>query len=76
MKGLMLLLALAFAGACAAPTGTEPVTEPTAGPSLDETIPTCRSGYAIANRNGEWVCEPIEQQSAPAGTTETSTDAP
>lgn len=76
MKGLMLLLALAFAGACAAPTGTEPVADPAAGPSLDETIPTCRSGYAIANRNGEWVCEPIEQQSTATGTAETTSDAP
>jgi hypothetical protein len=62
MKALMLLLALAFAAACSAPTSTEPVADPGPGPSREETVPTCRSGYAIANRNGEWVCEPIEEQ--------------
>lgn len=69
MKGLMLLLALAVAGACAAPT--EPVAAPGAERSLDE-VPTCRSGYAIANRNGEWVCEPIEGEP----TTTTTNTAP
>jgi hypothetical protein len=62
MKKLMLVLVLAVAGACAAPTGTEPVADPTLDESPDQ--PTCRSGYAIANRNGEWVCEPAESQAS------------
>lgn len=68
MKALMLLLALAFAAACADPTGTEPVAETGDRPTLDE-IPTCRSGYAIANRNGEWVCEPIGGEASSTNTT-------
>ena len=62
MKALMLLLALAFAAACSAPASTEPVVDPGEGPSREEAMPTCRSGYAIANRNGEWVCVPVEEQ--------------
>lgn len=71
MKALMLVLALSLAAACSAPTSTEPAVD---GPRMDEGAPiTCRSGYAIANRNGEWVCVSetgeVESASTPASTT-------
>lgn len=55
MKKIVLLLVAVVLAACSTPSA--PVT-PEA--SFDEAPITCRGGYAIANRNGEWVCEPVE----------------
>lgn len=55
MKKILLLLVTVVLAACSAPSA--PVA-PEA--SLDEAPITCRGGYAIANRDGEWVCEPVE----------------
>jgi hypothetical protein len=49
-------LVLAACSESSKPTAPEPLSEV----KSESEMPTCRSGYAIANRNGEWVCEPIE----------------
>lgn len=51
MKKLMLALSLALGAACSTPTDVPPPSDP-----VLDSEPTCRSGYAIANRDGEWVC--------------------